>query len=122
MFQEKRKINPKRYRNHTDAPELSSKELNNLNNAMKDETFRNLLFDYASSLSDPKVREENEKYLQQLEKENEGPKNRKLMEPIPHLCLKERRKKSKLDFFINICIGSLVKEPHLGNFNSCYVV
>eukprot|EP00494_Astrolonche_serrata_P029268 UN29535 len=49
-----------------------------------------------------------------MESKQEGPKNRKLMQPKGYKCLKEIRKGSKLDFYINICSGNLVKKAHLG--------
>jgi len=103
--------------NHTDTPELSQEETARLAKALEDEKFRKLLFDYANEISDPKVREENEKYLQQLEREASGPKDRKLMTPKAGFCLIYKKKSSRLKFYINICSGDLVDDPFLGFVN-----
>ena len=55
---------------------------------MKRPKFADLMIDYMKEISDPKNREEYDEYLNQLERENELPKDMKLIKPEPQFCLK----------------------------------
>jgi len=106
----------KKFSNHIGDPlDLTNDEQQNLAKALEDKQFRDLLFNYAQEISDPKVRAENEKYLQQLEREANGPKNRKLMKPKPSFCLVYELEKTNKPFYVNVCSGDLVEDAFLGH-------
>merc|ERR1719195_2550445 len=92
---------PRKFANHVDDLDLTGEERDRLSKALQDEKFRELLFNYAQELSDPKVREENEKYLLQMEQNAEGPKNRKLMKPKPEFCIIFTHTKNGQPLYLN---------------------
>lgn len=61
--------------------ELTAEEAKQLEEAFKDDGFRKLMAEYASEISDPKYREEQEAYIAQLEAQNELPSGKALVRP-----------------------------------------
>ncbi|ETO19587.1 hypothetical protein RFI_17644 [Reticulomyxa filosa] len=68
--------------------DISKEELERLEQCFKDREFRDMLAEYVKEISDPQHKLAYEEYLKQVETENQQPKNRKLMKPIPVFCVK----------------------------------
>jgi len=56
-----------------------SEESEKFKKAFDDPEFRKLFADYLDEMQDPKNREENEEYINQLERENEVPEGKELI-------------------------------------------
>jgi hypothetical protein len=61
------------------AMQFSSEESEKFKKAFDDPEFRKLFADYLDEMQDPKNREENEEYINQLERENEVPEGKELI-------------------------------------------
>lgn len=96
--------------NHTkESLNLSSSEQQKFSSALKDPKFCQMLSDYMEEISDPKHREEQEKYLKQLEQEQKLPQDKEIFIPTPSFVLKLKTKTTKL--FLNICHSQKIQPP-----------
>ena len=77
----------------------SEEELKRLEECLQKDDFRKLLEDYTKEISDPKVKEETERYLAQAEMEAKGAT---ILKPPPWFCVKARSKHTA-KVFINVC-------------------
>ena len=94
---------------------LTKDEIKNFEDAMKKPEFTNLLKEYMDDISDPKYREEQEKYLRQLEEKNEIPEGKNLLKPKAGFCAKTKRVDAKdtggpSKVFINVCHAKEVEK------------
>ena len=101
--------------------ELTAEEAKQLELAFKDQDFCKLLSDYASEISNPKFKEEQEAYIAQLEAQNELPSGKVLVRPSSGFVVKclHRKKRDDADadctaaskLFINIVHSEQVDKP-----------
>eukprot|EP00357_Protocruzia_adherens_P016078 CAMPEP_0115012540 /NCGR_PEP_ID=MMETSP0216-20121206/24806_1 /TAXON_ID=223996 /ORGANISM="Protocruzia adherens, Strain Boccale" /LENGTH=731 /DNA_ID=CAMNT_0002381633 /DNA_START=194 /DNA_END=2389 /DNA_ORIENTATION=- len=97
--------------------EMTRDEMNKIAEAMKKEEFRNLFVQYMEEISDPKNREEQNAYLEQLEGQGELPQGTQLMKPEPGFCMKtftkrgEKKSLVEQKCFVNICSSEMVDKP-----------
>jgi len=87
--------------------ELTVEEAKQLETAFKDADFCKLLSDYVSEISNPEFKEEQEKYIAQLEAKNELPAGKALVRPSSGFVVKCTHKKKRQDtnkLFLNIVI------------------
>ena len=78
--------------------------------AVKDPEFCKMLAEYMEEISDPKHREEHERYLAQLEAENKVPTDKQLVVPEPGFVVKVKTS-NKCKVFINICSSEKIDPP-----------
>ena len=100
---------------------LTAEEAKELELAFKDQDFCKLLSDYASEISNPKFKEEQEAYIAQLEAQNELPSGKVLVRPSSGFVVKclHRKKQDDADaagtaaskLFINIVHSEQVDKP-----------
>eukprot|EP00804_Cyclotella_cryptica_P002030 CCRYP_007420-RA/>CCRYP_007420-RA protein AED:0.40 eAED:0.42 QI:0/0/0/1/1/1/2/0/261 len=96
---------------------LTADEAKQFERAFQDESFRKLLADYASELSDPKHRAEQEAYIKQLEEQNELPSGKELIRPSAGFVVKCTHRKmrekhdSKTKLFLNMVHSEKVPKP-----------
>ncbi|KAL2099289.1 hypothetical protein ACEWY4_005769 [Coilia grayii] len=86
---------------------LTSDEIGRLSKAMKDETFRKLLHEYADEISNPENRKRYEEDIKLLEQERGM--DVQFVHPKPFRALKTSDGRQKC--FINICSNELIKTP-----------
>jgi len=100
--------------------ELTTEEAQQLETAFKDADFCKLLSDYVSEISNPKFKEEQEKYIAQLEAKNELPAGKALVRPSSGFVVKCMHKKKREQdnnaatnskLFLNIVHSEQVDEP-----------
>lgn len=111
---------------NSNEPSLTKEEIDRLSHLIEnDDQFRSLLSDYVKEISDPKNRDEQEAYLNQLEQQNEIPKGKQLLKPAAGFVLKfkyttktsSRDKTSNYNellsskLFINIVYSDSVRKP-----------
>ena len=84
---------------------LTSDEMSRLGKALKDETFRKLLHDYAEEISNPENKKRYEEEIKQLEQERGM--DVQFIHPKPFRVLKTSDGKQKC--FINICSNELIR-------------
>ena len=103
-----------------DDIELTTEEAKQLESAFKDADFCKLLSDYVSEISNPEFKEEQEKYIAQLEAKNELPTGKALVRPSSGFVVKcmHEKKRQEQDFnnatnklFLNIVHSEKVDEP-----------
>ena len=75
--------------------ELTAEEAKQLETAFKDADFCKLLSDYVSEISNPEFKEEQEKYIAQLEAKNELPTGKALVRPSSGFVVKCMHKKKR---------------------------
>ena len=75
--------------------ELTVEEAKQLETAFKDADFCKLLSDYVSEISNPTFKEEQEKYIAQLEAKNELPSGKALVRPSSGFVVKCMHKKKR---------------------------
>jgi len=101
--------------------ELTVEEAKQLETAFKDADFCKLLSDYVSEISNPEFKEEQEKYIAQLEAKNELPAGKALVRPSSGFVVKCMHKKkreeqdSNAKLFLNIVHSEQVDEPSVSN-------
>lgn len=101
---------------HEDV-ELTADEAKALEGAFKDESFRKLMAEYVSEISDPKNREESEAYISQLEAQNEVPVGKALVRPSSGFvvkCMHTKKRDGCADqskLFLNIVHSESTDEP-----------
>ncbi|XP_067310892.1 protein kintoun [Pseudorasbora parva] len=86
---------------------LTRDEMNRFGEALKDETFRELLREYAAEIADPENRRRYEQEITQMEQERGV--HAQFIHPEPHHVLKTRSARGKT--FINICSNPRIDEP-----------
>jgi dynein assembly factor 2, axonemal len=99
--------------------ELTVEEAKQLETAFKDADFCKLLSDYVSEISNPEFKEEQEKYIAQLEAKNELPTGKALVRPSSGFVVKCMHKKKREQdtnnatdkLFLNIVHSKQVGEP-----------
>jgi len=99
--------------------ELTAEEAKQLETAFKDADFCKLLSDYVSEISNPEFKEEQEKYIAQLEAKNELPTGKALVRPSSGFVVKCMHKKKREQdnnnatnkLFLNIVHSEQVDEP-----------
>ena len=69
---------------------LTRDELKKIEKSMKKPQFMGLLNEYMIEISDPKIKNEYDEYLRQMEREKELPKNMKLVELKPITTIEEK--------------------------------
>jgi len=67
---------------------MSRHEIKSLSKAFEQDEFKDLLSDYVKEVSDPKGRDEQFQYLEQLEEAGEVPPGMKLLKPTEGFCVK----------------------------------
>lgn len=67
-------------------------ELDKIEEALKNEEFRKMLYEYMDEINDPKNRAENEAYLKQLESDGEAPTDLRLLHPKTGFAIEARMK------------------------------
>ena len=103
--------------------ELTVEEAKQLETAFKDTDFCKLLSDYVSVISNPTFKEEQEKYIAQLEAKNELPTGKALVRPSSGFVVKCMHKKKRQEdtnaatnrLFLNIVHSEQVDEPNVSN-------
>ena len=104
--------------------ELTAEEAKQLETAFKDADFCKLLSDYVSEISNPEFKEEQEKYIAQLEAKNELPTGKALVRPSSGFVVKcmHKKKREQQDnnatsnkLFLNIVHSEQVDEPSVSN-------
>jgi len=104
--------------------ELTAEEAKQLETAFKDADFCKLLSDYVSEISNPEFKEEQEKYIAQLEAKNELPTGKALVRPSSGFVVKCMHKKKREQdtnnattnkLFLNIVHSEQVDEPSVSN-------
>jgi dynein assembly factor 2 len=104
-------------RNESPEMKLTAEEAKQVEKAFEDASFRKLLAEYVSELSDPSHREEHEAYIKQLEDQNELPFGKALIRPKAGFVVKcmqtKTREKSngKCKLFLNVVYSEEVSKP-----------
>ena len=100
--------------------DMSRQEMGTFAKAMKDSEFQNIMSEYVDEISDPKHREEQDKYLYEMKEKGEMPPGSELIQPGAGFCIKTTakrmvsdRKKTFFDqkAFVNICWHDSVDKP-----------
>ena len=100
--------------------DMSRQEMGTFTKAMKDPEFQNIMSEYVDEISDPKHREEQDKYLKEMQEKGEMPPGSELIQPHAGFCLKTTakrmvsdRKKTFFDqkAFVNVCWHDNVERP-----------
>ena len=98
---------------------LTKEEETRLKGAFKEPEFKKLLGEYMQEISDPKNRQEYEKYINQMEGDNKVPKDMRIVKPKGGFVLKTRKRGPKAKasdapnekVFINVCSAEEVQTP-----------
>lgn len=99
---------------------VTRNEMKGLSKAMESQEFRDIMSEYMNDISDPKHKDELEKYLTQCEENGELPPNTKLIRPTAGFCLKTtstkllNRKEKKFfeqKTFINVTSHEFIEAP-----------
>ncbi|ETM54349.1 hypothetical protein L914_02285 [Phytophthora nicotianae] len=91
-------------------PKVTPEEQTRFLSAMKDPEFRSLLNEYMQEISDPRNREETERYLSQLESEQKVPTDKQLIKPTPGFVVKTKWDNTH-KIFINVCSSDKMQPP-----------
>ncbi|KAF1783351.1 PIH1 family [Phytophthora cactorum] len=94
----------------TAEPKVTPEEQTKFLSAMKDPEFRSLLNEYMQEISDPRNREETERYLSQLENEQKVPTDKQLVKPTPGFVVKTKWENAQ-KIFINVCSSDKMQPP-----------
>lgn len=100
--------------------EFTRDEIKSIEKAMQQEEFRDMLGDYMMEISDPANKEEYDRYLYQMENENELPKDMRLIQPDAEFAIKTKlsmgdSNKFTEKVFINISSHNWVTKPSSEN-------
>ncbi|CEM01598.1 unnamed protein product [Vitrella brassicaformis CCMP3155] len=93
--------------------DITPQEYDKISRAFRHPEFRGLFQEYVDEISDPKHREEHDKYLRELEEKGEGKPGQRLIFPEPGCCVKtavQHPNGSQQKLFINICQSERVHD------------
>eukprot|EP00735_Rhodelphis_limneticus_P008676 TRINITY_DN2188_c0_g1::TRINITY_DN2188_c0_g1_i1::g.12829::m.12829 TRINITY_DN2188_c0_g1::TRINITY_DN2188_c0_g1_i1::g.12829 ORF type:complete len:353 (+),score=8.88,sp/B1H1W9/KTU_XENLA/31.01/4e-44,PIH1/PF08190.7/6.5e+03,PIH1/PF08190.7/2.9e-57,CS/PF04969.11/0.16,ASXH/PF13919.1/1.6 TRINITY_DN2188_c0_g1_i1:94-1152(+) len=96
--------------------QLTQQEQDRFKQCFEDEKFRELFFDFAKELADPKYKEEYEQYFKQLEEEERngeqpiGQVPGSICVPKPGFCVKTYSESNKKKAYVNFCHSDRVEE------------
>jgi hypothetical protein len=96
--------------------DMTRDEMKNIEGAMKDPAFRDMLGDYMLEVSDPANKSEADAYLRQMERDRELPKGLILIQPDASFCItshiaSEKERKFEQKMYVNICMHPTVDKP-----------
>ena len=90
---------------------ISNEEFERIGEALKDEKFKQMFFDYVTEISDPKNKELYEREIEMYEKEQGN--SCCVISPIEHSCLLSLSSNKR--YFINICQSDKIELPVIEN-------
>jgi dynein assembly factor 2 len=100
--------------------DMSHKELSGFTKAMGEPEFQDLMSEYVDEISNPKFRDEQDRYLLEMKEKNEMPGGADLIQPEAGFCMKTMAKRMVSDIkksffeqkvFINVCWHESVDKP-----------